>query len=79
MCKQKHAVTGLASLVGANTFCVDMPKNKGVCGGDSGNPLFVGAELVGVLSWTSKCASDAPEVYTQVFSYSYWINQTMKY
>uniref|UniRef100_A0A6M2DZI1 Putative trypsin-like serine protease n=1 Tax=Xenopsylla cheopis TaxID=163159 RepID=A0A6M2DZI1_XENCH len=57
-------------------------KHKGVCQGDSGGPLVKQGnnklELIGVASWVWKyCAQGKPDVFTSVFYYQNWINQSI--
>eukprot|EP01054_Gregarina_sp_Poly1_P006715 Gregarina_sp_Poly_1__6714@NODE_3611_length_978_cov_21_725576_g2297_i0_p1_GENE_NODE_3611_length_978_cov_21_725576_g2297_i0NODE_3611_length_978_cov_21_725576_g2297_i0_p1_ORF_typecomplete_len259_score14_28Trypsin/PF00089_26/1_6e66Trypsin_2/PF13365_6/9_9e09DUF316/PF03761_15/7_4e05Peptidase_S7/PF00949_21/0_057DUF1986/PF09342_11/0_042Peptidase_S55/PF05580_12/0_056_NODE_3611_length_978_cov_21_725576_g2297_i019795 len=58
-------------------ICADVPEgNKGSCNGDSGGPLFVDGEVVGLVSWAAGCARQGyPTVYTRVAEYIDWISQ----
>ncbi|XP_025986032.1 trypsin-1 [Solenopsis invicta] len=55
--------------------CANDPSaKKGACNGDSGGPLTVNGELVGIVSWSLDCAlTTHPTVYTRVISYLDWI------
>ncbi|XP_065338974.1 chymotrypsin-1-like isoform X2 [Cloeon dipterum] len=48
---------------------------KGQCNGDSGGPLLVNGQQVGIVSWSKKPCTEAPYpgVYTQVSSFIDWI------
>ncbi|XP_046388856.1 mite allergen Eur m 3-like [Ischnura elegans] len=49
--------------------------NKGSCNGDSGGPLFVNNQVVGLVSWARGCDEKGyPTVYTRVSSYRSWID-----
>ncbi|CAD6230942.1 GSCOCT00006889001.2-RA-CDS [Cotesia congregata] len=45
--------------------------------GDSGGPLTANGTLVGIVSFGSPCAKGVPDVYTRVYHYLNWINQTL--
>ncbi|XP_043277370.1 chymotrypsin-2-like [Venturia canescens] len=48
----------------------------GPCHGDSGGPLTVDGQLVGVTSWVITCASTKyPTVYTRVSEYVDWLHE----
>ncbi|CAF1570570.1 unnamed protein product [Adineta steineri] len=64
-------------------LCAGVPGGrKGTCQGDSGGPLMMFTtsnqwELVGLISYGSKCAeAEAMGVYTRVAYYQSWIKQT---
>ncbi|EZA56166.1 chymotrypsin-2 [Ooceraea biroi] len=56
-------------------LCANEPTvEKGSCKGDSGGPLTVNGELVGLVSWSYRCShTEYPSVYTRVPSYVNWI------
>ncbi|XP_011180891.2 trypsin alpha-3 [Zeugodacus cucurbitae] len=52
---------------------------KGTCGGDSGGPLAVNGQQVGIVSWGVGCAHpDFPGVYSSVAKLRSWITAHMK-
>ncbi|XP_049813227.1 trypsin-2-like [Schistocerca nitens] len=59
-----------------NNICAG-EEGKGKCGLDSGDPLLVNGQLVGIASWDGyECATaDSPGVYTEVSYFVDWINQ----
>lgn len=59
------------------SLCItQLGQGRGICSGDSGGPLTVNDELVGVASWVSSyCGSDDPDVYTRVSDYLNWIEE----
>uniref|UniRef100_A0A1B0B285 Peptidase S1 domain-containing protein n=1 Tax=Glossina palpalis gambiensis TaxID=67801 RepID=A0A1B0B285_9MUSC len=53
--------------------------DQAACAGDSGSPLVVKGELVGIASWGAGCgAQNFPDVYTDVVALRYWINNALK-
>ncbi|CAK1548123.1 unnamed protein product [Leptosia nina] len=56
--------------------CAFKANKKGICFGDSGNPLAHNNEVVGIASWVAGCAAGKPDVYTRVYSYRDWIKKT---
>ncbi|XP_011300130.1 chymotrypsin-2-like [Fopius arisanus] len=56
-------------------ICAFNRKDIGFCVYDSGSPLIVNNEVVGIASWkwTPSCAEGYPDVYTRVESYVEWI------
>lgn len=65
-----------------NHLCTLPPKNHGPCPMDSGGPLAVEGELVGVVSWAIsgeyQCANGYPDVYVRLTQYLEWIENNMK-
>ncbi|XP_046988606.1 mite allergen Der p 3-like [Schistocerca americana] len=57
-------------------ICAGVPDGgKGSCNGDSGGPLFVDGEVVGLVSYAYGCARRGyPTIYTRVSSYIDWIS-----
>nr|XP_012218723.1 PREDICTED: chymotrypsin-2-like [Linepithema humile] len=72
-CSSKYR--GMGYNVYATQVCAYDPRTeKGSCHGDSGGPLTVRGNLVGLVSWANGCASTSyPTVYTRVPSYLDWI------
>ncbi|XP_077284794.1 chymotrypsin-2-like [Arctopsyche grandis] len=58
-------------------FCTIVPAGKGVCKGDSGGPLASNGEIHGIVSFGAACALGYPDVYTRVYSYKQWIQDTI--
>ncbi|XP_063984677.1 chymotrypsin-2-like [Diachasmimorpha longicaudata] len=56
-------------------ICAFNRKDVGFCNFDSGSPLIVNNEAVGIASWkwSRTCADGYPDVYTRVISYLEWI------
>uniref|UniRef100_A0A1B0AAJ1 Peptidase S1 domain-containing protein n=1 Tax=Glossina pallidipes TaxID=7398 RepID=A0A1B0AAJ1_GLOPL len=53
--------------------------DQAACAGDSGSPLVVKGELVGIASWGAGCGTqNFPDVYTDVVALRYWINNALK-
>lgn len=48
------------------------------CFGDSGGPLTVNNELIGITSWVLPCARGAPDGYTRVGNYLDWIKSKLE-
>lgn len=57
-------------------ICALAQYGQGVCRGDSGSPLVVKNELVGIVSFAVGCAIGVPDVYTRVSEYRAWIHYT---
>ncbi|KAG8235394.1 hypothetical protein J437_LFUL009253 [Ladona fulva] len=48
---------------------------EGFCNGDSGGPLYMNGQVIGIVSWSEGCAEKGwPDVYTRVSAYIDWIN-----
>ncbi|KAF5287279.1 hypothetical protein FQR65_LT02152 [Abscondita terminalis] len=60
-------------------ICTYREKGKGLCSGDSGGPLVCDNKLVGIVSWSRKCAYGYPEVFSRIYGYLDWINQVKMY
>ncbi|KAH0950604.1 hypothetical protein HN011_008292 [Eciton burchellii] len=58
-------------------ICANEPfVEKGSCKGDSGGPLTVNGRLIGLVSWSYRCADTKyPSVYTRVPAYVNWIKK----
>ncbi|XP_054157388.1 uncharacterized protein LOC128955740 [Oppia nitens] len=60
-----------------NNVCADSG-NAGTCAGDSGGPLAVNDNLIGVLSAGPRpCGNGNPDIYTSVAAYRSWIRQIL--
>ena len=46
--------------------------------GDSGGPLVIGGFQIGIASYVQPCAAGVPDVYSRVWSYKDWIQNTIK-
>ncbi|XP_057320830.1 chymotrypsin-2-like isoform X1 [Microplitis mediator] len=64
------------TLTSGNICTLTVP-GQGACGGDSGGPLTDNGILIGIVSYGLPCAIGFPDVYTRVFHYRDWINQTI--
>lgn len=67
-----------SSTIHSTHVCAAYPGGmKGQCSGDSGGPLFVDGQQVGIVSWSMKpCAiAPYPGVFTAVGFYVDWINE----
>ncbi|KAG8036036.1 hypothetical protein G9C98_004615 [Cotesia typhae] len=58
-------------------ICTLTVRGEGACNGDSGGPLTNNRTLVGIVSFGRPCAKGFPDVYTRVYHYLKWINQTL--
>ncbi|XP_058798205.1 plasma kallikrein-like [Phymastichus coffea] len=57
--------------------CAVSQPGAGVCSGDSGGPLAVNNQLVGIASYVVECGKGHPDVYTNVYSFVNFIRQTI--
>ncbi|XP_055308147.1 chymotrypsin-2-like [Sitodiplosis mosellana] len=64
-----------------NIVCTKNPIGRGSCNGDSGGPLVAKIDgldrIIGISSWGIGCGDGYPDVYTNVFAYSDWIEEQM--
>lgn len=75
-CRQRLLFNNYASLVQTTNICTLLQYGQGMCRADSGSPLAIGNEIVGIASFGVSCATGVPDVYTRVSSYKYWIDAT---
>ncbi|KMQ92954.1 chymotrypsin-1 [Lasius niger] len=59
-----------------NQICTLEKIGKGACQGDSGGPLVVDGEVVGVVSWVLPCALGKSDVFTNVYNYLDFIEES---
>ncbi|XP_044019359.1 serine protease 27-like [Aphidius gifuensis] len=71
-CKLKHLFAR------KTTICTLTKRGEGACHGDSGGPLVADNTLIGIVSYGLPCARGIPDVFTRVWSYVDWINETME-
>ncbi|KAL6257052.1 hypothetical protein P5V15_011987 [Pogonomyrmex californicus] len=75
-CKDKYWDTSSIPIYPTQICAFDPVTRKGSCHGDSGGPLTVYGELIGIISWGSGCGDTKfPNVFTRVPSYINWINE----
>ncbi|KAF2887790.1 hypothetical protein ILUMI_18382, partial [Ignelater luminosus] len=67
------------SIVRDSTICLNGKNGRGACNGDSGGPLTVNGEEVGVVSFGSAwgCAVGFPSAYARVSAFHDWINSKL--
>ncbi|XP_031631968.1 chymotrypsin-2-like [Contarinia nasturtii] len=54
-------------------LCTYTKVGEGVCNGDSGGPIVMGDELVGLTSFAVLCAKGYPDGFTRISHYFNWI------
>ncbi|XP_044016686.1 chymotrypsin-2-like [Aphidius gifuensis] len=71
----KKIYDGVKESIHETHICARHPnKQSGACNGDSGGPLTVDGQQVGIVSWSYSCALQThPTVYTRVSQYRDWI------
>ncbi|XP_011631526.1 chymotrypsin-2-like [Pogonomyrmex barbatus] len=75
-CKHKYWVRSSKKIHNTQICAYDPVIEKGSCKGDSGGPLTVNGQLIGLVSWSHRCANkEFPSVYTRVPSYVTWIRK----
>jgi trypsin len=74
-CNSTYADYGLMTV---NKICAGVPKGgKDYCVGDTGGPLVVGGQVVGIASWGVGCAfADYPGLYSNVATLKSWVTNT---
>lgn len=75
-CKKELKPSPVAKYLTATNVCTSAGEGRGFCRGDIGGPLTVGTQLVGIGSFADDCGSGMPDVYTRVFAYVKWIQDT---
>lgn len=74
-CRERHARPPYTLRIHNETLCAFTRVREGACHGDSGGPLAVNGQLVGVVSWGRPCANGFPDQYMRISSYTPWIQQ----
>lgn len=70
----RYTLGELAQNIHSNNLCTLNAKGRGVCIGDSGNPLVNEKGIcVGIVSWGFECGRIRPNVYTRVYPYLAYI------
>ncbi|XP_069690541.1 trypsin-like [Periplaneta americana] len=71
----KEALEGLG--ITENMLCTGFPEGKkDACNGDSGGPLHLDGEIIGIVSWGIGCGeANTPGVFTKVNNYISWIKE----
>lgn len=77
-CRKGLTPVQLSRYLTTTNMCTNAGEGHGICRGDIGSPLNVGAVLVGISSFGDSCATGAPDVYTRVFSYVKWVTDNAK-
>lgn len=75
-CKSLLSSSNYSQLVQLTNVCALSKKGQGICRGDSGSPLAIGNQLVGIVSFGVPCGTGVPDVYTRVSQYISWIQTT---
>ncbi|XP_058798701.1 chymotrypsin-2-like [Phymastichus coffea] len=72
---RKKMVNGARLMIYKTQVCAFRTSGIGACSGDSGSPLVVNGEIVGIASWVrnKRCANGSPDVYTNVYAYKDYI------
>lgn len=74
MCEKQYQSLFGVNKISDNMICAQKDDTD-TCGGDSGGPILVEGEVVGVVSWGVGCArEDAPGVYASVPKLRPWID-----
>ncbi|GAB0090072.1 hypothetical protein DMENIID0001_047370 [Sergentomyia squamirostris] len=76
-CLNNHRVDVHSPPIQGSNICA-IRENSGACMGDSGSPLMIGNELVGIVSWGVPCARNFGDVFTRISMYQSWINQNIQ-
>lgn len=73
-CKKMHK-DFLARFVYNSTICAFQHSGIGCRKGDSGSPLVLNNQLIGVMSWGDPSGVGKPDQYTRITSYLDWITE----
>lgn len=58
-----------------HVLCVSSPAGQGICNGDAGAPAVSGDTVYGIASFSiGTCATDHPDVYTNMAAYMDWLS-----
>lgn len=75
-CKEKQ-IPDFVEYLNEGNLCVFKAAGAGMCMGDSGGPLAINGELVGLVSWGVKCAKGYPDVFTRISTFGDWLKENM--
>lgn len=59
-------------------LCAIPTVGQGVCSRDSGGPLVLGNDLVGVVNWAQSCGLGTPEGYANLSYFYDWIEEKLR-
>lgn len=59
-------------------LCAICASGHGVCNRDSGGPLALDNELVGIVNWSEGCGTGKPEGYAKISYFYSWIEKKLK-
>lgn len=59
-------------------ICTKSLMPKGLCLGDSGGPLIVNNQIIGIVSFGKGCAERFPSVFTRISWYKEWLENTVE-
>lgn len=75
-CARRHVLLNKSNIY-KGSVCTFTKQNEGLCMGDSGGPLTVEGQLLGIVSWGMPCARGYPDVFTRVPVFEKWIKEKM--
>lgn len=70
-----HYNASTAANIYNGTLCTQRRSDQGVCFGDSGGPVTLNRQLVGVVSWGVPCACGYPDQHVRISVYLDWIQR----